>query len=227
MYINTHIHVHIYIHIHIHTLMYAHEPTKYAHPLPSPLTASPVHPPPPPLHALLRRSAASLQSVCLATPWFPRSHSQTLFPDPIPRSHSQAPPVSTSYKNTESRAWEWGAGNEARNEGRELEFRVHVALLSVHVATLWVNHTHTLTHTHSPPIGVRKIILATNIAESSVTIDDIVYVINTGTVKIKTFDPQRKVIYTVLIASLFLAWERGYPFPSSAFLTCCDTYWTS
>ena len=50
-----------------------------------------------------------------------------------------------------------------------------------------------LPHTHSSPVGVRKIILATNIAESSVTIDDIVYVVNTGTVKVKTFDPTRKV----------------------------------
>ena len=46
---------------------------------------------------------------------------------------------------------------------------------------------------HSPPVGVRKIILATNIAESSVTIDDIVYVVNSGTVKVKTFDATKKV----------------------------------
>ena len=45
-------------------------------------------------------------------------------------------------------------------------------------------------------MGVRKIILATNIAESSITIDDIVYVVNTGTVKVKSFDPARKVSYT-------------------------------
>ena len=48
-------------------------------------------------------------------------------------------------------------------------------------------------HTFSPPSGVRKIVLATNIAESSVTIDDVVCVVNTGTVKLKTFDPLRKV----------------------------------
>ena len=46
-----------------------------------------------------------------------------------------------------------------------------------------------------PPPGRRKIILATNIAESSVTINDIVYVVNTGTVKVKMFDTTKKVIF--------------------------------
>ncbi|KAI1820970.1 P-loop containing nucleoside triphosphate hydrolase protein [Xylaria intraflava] len=42
----------------------------------------------------------------------------------------------------------------------------------------------------TPPENTRKVILATNIAEASVTIDGIVYVIDSGFVKLRAFDPQ-------------------------------------
>lgn len=51
-----------------------------------------------------------------------------------------------------------------------------------------------------PPPGVRRIILATNIAETSVTIPDVVYVVDTGRVKESRYDPVRHM------TSLVSAW---------------------
>lgn len=42
--------------------------------------------------------------------------------------------------------------------------------------------------------GVRKIVLATNIAETSITIDDIVYVINAGRIKMKNYDKEANLV---------------------------------
>lgn len=42
----------------------------------------------------------------------------------------------------------------------------------------------------APPENTRKVILSTNIAEASVTIDGIVYVIDSGFVKLRAFDPR-------------------------------------
>ncbi|KAL5534235.1 hypothetical protein ACEPAG_697 [Sanghuangporus baumii] len=51
-----------------------------------------------------------------------------------------------------------------------------------------------------PPEGVRRIILSTNVAETSVTIPDVVYVVDTAKIKENRYDPERH------ISSLVSAW---------------------
>ncbi|CAB9508133.1 DExH-box ATP-dependent RNA helicase DExH1 [Seminavis robusta] len=43
-----------------------------------------------------------------------------------------------------------------------------------------------------PPTGIRKIVLATNLAETSLTIDDISFVVDSGRAKEKSYDPHLK-----------------------------------
>jgi ATP-dependent RNA helicase DHX36 len=51
-----------------------------------------------------------------------------------------------------------------------------------------------------PPPGVRKVVMATNIAETSITIDDVVFVIDSGRVRETQYDPSSRM------SSLVTAW---------------------
>lgn len=44
-----------------------------------------------------------------------------------------------------------------------------------------------------PPEGVRKIIIATSIAETSITIEDVVYVVDCGRTKLTRFDITKNI----------------------------------
>uniref|UniRef100_A0A667XYK1 RNA helicase n=1 Tax=Myripristis murdjan TaxID=586833 RepID=A0A667XYK1_9TELE len=62
-----------------------------------------------------------------------------------------------------------------------------------------------------PQVGQRKIVLATNIAETSITIDDIVHVVDVGTQKEQNYDPRTKVscLDTVWISRSNVTQRRG------------------
>jgi ATP-dependent RNA helicase DHX36 len=72
-----------------------------------------------------------------------------------------------------------------------------VRLLPLHGSMPTVNQREIFDR---PPPGMRKIVVATNIAETSITIDDIAFVVDTGKAKEKTYDPVNK------LACLLPAW---------------------
>ncbi|XP_030052469.1 ATP-dependent RNA helicase DHX30 isoform X2 [Microcaecilia unicolor] len=64
---------------------------------------------------------------------------------------------------------------------------------------------------HQPPPNVRKIVLATNIAETSITIDDIVHVVDSGFQKEQRFDLKTKVscLETMWVSKANVIQRRG------------------
>eukprot|EP00066_Takifugu_rubripes_P013439 XP_011602705.1 PREDICTED: probable ATP-dependent RNA helicase YTHDC2 [Takifugu rubripes] len=63
----------------------------------------------------------------------------------------------------------------------------------------------------TPPSGVRKIILSTNIAETSITISDVVFVIDSGKVKEKSYDTLSRVsmLKTIWISKASVLQRKG------------------
>lgn len=62
-----------------------------------------------------------------------------------------------------------------------------------------------------PPTGVRKIVLATNIAETSITVNDIVHVVDSGLHKEERYDLKTKVscLETVWVSRANVIQRRG------------------
>ena len=85
------------------------------------------------------------------------------------------------------------ASNLGTNFGDHTKWSIHLLHSTIPVAEQQVIF-------EPPPEGVRRIILATNIAETSVTIPDVVYVVDTAKIKEQRFDPERH------ISSLVSAW---------------------
>ncbi|KAH9495033.1 ATPdependent RNA helicase [Bulinus truncatus] len=64
---------------------------------------------------------------------------------------------------------------------------------------------------HRPRPGIRKIVLSTNIAETSITIDDIVYAVDTGWMKEMRYDPSKKMqsLDTILVSRTNAEQRKG------------------
>ena len=80
--------------------------------------------------------------------------------------------------------------NEIRKALRELEGTRGLWVLPLHGALSGADQRRVF---QRPPQGQRKVVLSTNVAETSVTIDDIVFVVDTGRMKQMEYDPYKKM----------------------------------
>ena len=78
-----------------------------------------------------------------------------------------------------------------------------------------------------PPPGVRKVVLTTNIAETAITVDDVAYVIDTGRMKEKRFDPARRMesLEDVLVSRANAKQRRGEWDHTSTSSRCSPSEW--
>jgi ATP-dependent RNA helicase DHX29 len=58
-----------------------------------------------------------------------------------------------------------------------------------------------------PPAGTRKIVLSTNIAETSVTLEDVVVVIDGGRHKERRFDPHKRCVCAAMLSVTCVAFR--------------------
>jgi HrpA-like RNA helicase len=93
----------------------------------------------------------------------------------------------------------WGEISELmeRLEQAASSERLRLRVLGLHSQVSMQNQRRVF---DPPPTGTRKVVVATNIAETSITIDDVVYVIDAGKHKHKTYDASANV------ACLLPAW---------------------
>ena len=66
--------------------------------------------------------------------------------------------------------------------------RLHVLTLHGSMPTTEQRHIF-----RKPPLGKRKVVISTNVAESSITVDDVVYCLDLGKHKEKTYDPRSHI----------------------------------
>ncbi|KFM62482.1 putative ATP-dependent RNA helicase DHX30, partial [Stegodyphus mimosarum] len=84
--------------------------------------------------------------------------------------------------------------------GKLLESNPNSSKLMICPAHSRLPHSEQRIIFEKPPEGVRKVILSTNIAETSITVDDVVYVVDSGLHKSTSFDGEKG------IASLATEW---------------------